>query len=149
MPASNSSGTGLSGGSTPNAQRKPSKMYGVQSWLVAGAIYRVSSVSRTIPANTFYGIGTVQVPPQLGKFNLPNLGKRNWLKLAPKLRLRGDCVEITSEYMLSGPLGWFTEIYDSAQLGTASGDAPGSGLRDPGATVLVGKREVRVFEEMI
>ena len=134
LPGDSSTGTGLSGGSQPGAARKKSKLYGVESWLVAGAIYRVSYSSNTVPGSIFYGIGTVQNPPQIGKFNLPPLGKRNWLKLAPKVRMRGNCIEITLEYMLSGPLGWFTEIYSTSQLGDSGGDAPGSGLSGGGLT---------------
>jgi hypothetical protein len=122
LPSDTSSG-GLSGGSQNGSARKKSKMYGVESWLVAGAIYRVTYASKTVPQSIFSGIGTVQTPPSIGKFNLPNLGKRNWLKLAPKVRMRGNSIEIALEYMLSGPLGWFTEIYTSSQLteGTNSG----------------------------
>ena len=115
LPSDTLSG-GLSGGSQNGSARKKSKMYGVESWLVAGAIYRVTYASKTVPQSIFTGIGTVQTPPSIGKFNLPNLGKRNWLKLAPKVRMRGNSIEIALEYMLSGPLGWFTEIYTSSQL---------------------------------
>ena len=115
LPSDTSSG-GLAGGSQNGSARKKSKMYGVESWLVAGAIYRVTYASKTVPQSIFTGIGTVQTPPSIGKFNLPNLGKRNWLKLAPKVRMRGNSIEIALEYMLSGPLGWFTEIYTSSQL---------------------------------
>ena len=86
--------------------------------------------STTVPNTTClpssHGVGTVQTPPSIGKFNLPNLGKRNWLKLAPKVRMRGNSIEITLEYMLSGPLGWFTEIYSVAQLGESGGNNGGS-----------------------
>jgi hypothetical protein len=97
-------------------------MYGVESWLVAGAIYRVTFAAKTVPSSIFYGIGTTQTPPQIGKFHMPALGKRNWLKLAPKVRLRGNSIEITLEFMLSGPLGWFSEVYSTSQLGSTSGD---------------------------
>jgi hypothetical protein len=119
LPGDTSSG-GLASGSQSGSTRKKSKMYGVESWLVAGAMYRVSYASKTVPSSIFQGIGTVQTPPQIGKFNLPNLGKRNWLKLAPKVRMRGNSIEITLEYMLSGPLGWFTEVYSVAQLGESN-----------------------------
>jgi len=116
-------GGGLSGGNGGGSQRKKSKMYGVESWLVAGAMYRVTYASKTVPTSIFYGIGTVQTPLQIGKFNLPNLGQRNWLKLAPKVRMRGNTIEITLEYMLSGPLGWYTEIYSTGQLGSTTSEA--------------------------
>lgn len=127
LPSDTSSG-GLASGSQNGSTRKKSKMYGVESWLVAGAIYRVTYASKTVPQSIFLGIGTVQTPPSIGKFNLPNLGKRNWLKLAPKVRMRGNSIEISLEYMLSGPLGWFTEVYASAQLGEASSGNFGASL---------------------
>ena len=130
LPNGASSG-GLASGSQNGSTRKKSKMYGVESWLVAGAMYRVTYVSKTVPQSIFLGIGTVQAPPQIGKFNLPNLGKRNWLKLAPKVRLRGNSIEITLEYMLSGPLGWFTEVYSTAQLGESGGNNNGFTGADP------------------
>ena len=131
MPGDTSSG-GLASGSQNGSARKKNKMYGVESWLVAGAIYRITYASKSVPQSIFLGIGTVQPPPQIGKFNLPSLGKRNWLKLAPKVRMRGNSIEISLEYMLSGPLGWFTEIYSTGQLGESSGDSAGSGLSDSG-----------------
>jgi len=124
LPNDTSSG-GLSSGSQNGSTRKKSKMYGVESWLVAGALYRVSYSSTTVPSSIFYGVGTVQTPPSIGKFNLPNLGKRNWLKLAPKVRMRGNSIEISLEYMLSGPLGWFTEIYSTGQLGESNNESSG------------------------
>ncbi|XHR30418.1 MAG: hypothetical protein ACFUZC_07615 [Chthoniobacteraceae bacterium] len=129
LPSDSSSG-GLASGSQNGSARKKSKMYGVESWLVAGAIYRVTYASKTVPQSIFLGIGTVQTPPSIGKFNLPNLGKRNWLKLAPKVRMRGNSIEISLEYMLSGPLGWFTEVYASAQLGESSSGNFGASLSD-------------------
>jgi len=121
-PDSTSGGSGgLSGGNSPNATPTKSKMYGVESWLVAGAIFRLNYSTNGMPGGIWNGIGTVQNPPQIGRFGLPSLGKRNWLKLAPKVKLRGNCVEITEEFMLSGPLGWFKEIYDAAQLSDGSG----------------------------
>jgi hypothetical protein len=124
LPGDTSSG-GLSSGSQNGSARKKSKMYGVESWLVAGAVYRVTYAAKSVPQSIFYGIGTVQTPPQIGKFNLPNLGKRNWLKLAPKVQMRGNSIEITLEFMLSGPLGWFTEIYSTGQLGDSSNNSGG------------------------
>jgi hypothetical protein len=129
LPSDSSSG-GLASGSQNGSTRKKSKMYGVESWLVAGAIYRLTYASKTVPQSIFLGIGTVQTPPSIGKFNLPSLGKRNWLKLAPKVRMRGNSIEIALEYMLSGPLGWFTEVYNASQLGESSSGSFGASLSD-------------------
>ena len=125
LPGDTASG-GLSSGSQNGSTRKKSKLYGTESWLVAGALYRVSYSSTSVPSSIFTGIGTVQSPPSINKFNLPPLGKRNWLKLAPKVRMRGNSIEITLEYMLSGPLGWFTDIFSVAQLGETGGNNSGS-----------------------
>ena len=130
LPGDTASG-GLASGSQNGSARKKSKLYGTESWLVAGALYRVSYSSTTVPGSIFAGIGTVQTPPSINKFNLPPLGKRNWLKLAPKVRLRGNSIEITLEYMLSGPLGWFPEIYSVAQLGESGGNNSGFSGPDP------------------
>ena len=36
--------------------------------------------------------------------------------MAPKLKRKGNAVEITEEYMLSGPNGWIKDVYGQAQL---------------------------------
>ena len=39
--------------------------------------------------------------------------------------MRGNSIEISLEYMLSGPLGWFTEIYSTGQLGESNNESSG------------------------
>ena len=76
------------------------------------------TVLHLIPSGILRGIGTiVDKPPGIEQFKLPGAAKkRNWLKLAPKIKRRGNAVEITEEYMLSGPNGWLRDVYGQAQL---------------------------------
>lgn len=94
----------LSGGGNKS---KKNPLFGVEHWLVVGAVFRKTYSARTIPANLLKGIGTiVERPPGIEQFHIPAAAKKcNWLKLAPKIRRRGNAVEITEEYMLSGPSG--------------------------------------------
>ena len=56
-------------------------------------------------------------PPGIAQFQIPNAdGQRNWLKSAPKIKRKGNAVNITEEYLLSGPQGWLDSIYSAAQL---------------------------------
>lgn len=109
------------------SKAKTNPLYGLESYLAVGAVYRKTYAVKRIPANVLRGIGSiVERPPGVGQFNLPSTGgKRNWLKLAPKIRRRGNSVEITEEWMLSGPNGWNGDIYSSGQLEDESG---GGGL---------------------
>lgn len=115
LPESGGQQTALSGSS-----KKPKKnpMFGVDNWLVVGAVFRKTYAARNIPNGILRGIGTiVEKPPGIEQFNIPSAAKkRNWLKLAPKLKRKGNAVEITEEYMLSGPNGWIKDVYGQAQL---------------------------------
>ena len=58
-----------------------------------------------------------EVAKVIEQFKIPSAAKkRNWLKLAPKIKRRGNAAEITEEYMLSGPNGWLSDVYGQAQL---------------------------------
>ncbi|MEQ1861998.1 MAG: hypothetical protein ABMA13_18930 [Chthoniobacteraceae bacterium] len=100
------------------SKAKKNPMFGVESWLVVGAVFRKTYAARIIPASILRGIGTiVSRPPGIEQFKIPNPArKRNWLKLAPKIKRRGNAVEITEEYMLSGPNGWLADMYGQSQL---------------------------------
>lgn len=107
--------TALSGGSQ---KTKKNPLFGVENWLVIGAVYRKTYSARIIPAGILRGIGTIiEKPPGIDQFHIPSgSAKRNWLKTAPKIKRKGNAVEITEEYMLSGPNGWIKDIYGQAQL---------------------------------
>lgn len=122
---------GTSDGGALSKKTKAAKnpLYGTESYLAVGAIFRKTYAARTIPASVLRGIGgIVERPPDIGQFHMPSTGsKRNWLKLAPKIRRRGNSVEVTEEWMLSGPNGWNKDIYSAGQL-ESGGDSGGSGL---------------------
>jgi hypothetical protein len=104
------------------SKAKKNALYGTESYLAVGAVFRKTYAVQTIPSGVLHGIGgIVSRPPDIGQFRMPATGsKRNWLKLAPKIRRRGNSVEITEEWMLSGPNGWNSDIYSSGQLDGAS-----------------------------
>ncbi len=115
LPEQSGQQTALSG-SGKKVKKNP--LFGLDSWLVVGAVFRRTYVARNIPSGILRGIGTiVDKPPGIEQFKLPGAAKkRNWLKLAPKIKRRGNAVEITEEYMLSGPNGWLRDVYGQAQL---------------------------------
>ena len=115
LSASGGQQTALSGGSQ---KTKKNPLFGVENWLVIGAVFRKTYSAKTIPATLLRGIGTiVDKPPGIEQFKIPSAAKkRNWLKLAPKIKRKGNAVEITEEYMLSGPNGWLRDVYGLAQL---------------------------------
>ena len=98
--------------------QEPSPASGVENYLPVGAGFRVTTTKRTIPGHVLKGIGTiVETPPGIAQFQIPNSdGRRNRLKCAPKIKRRGHAVNITEEYLLSGPQGWLDSIYSAAQL---------------------------------
>ena len=120
LPATAGQQTALSGGSQ---KLKKNPLFGVENWLAIGAVFRKTYAARTIPSGLLRGIGTiVEKPPGIEQFKIPSAAKkRNWLKLAPKIKRKGNAVEITEEFMLSGPNGWIRDIYGQAQLEGASG----------------------------
>jgi hypothetical protein len=122
-------GTATSDGSALGKKSKAKKnpLYGTESFLSVGAVFRKTYASLTIPAGVLRGIGAiVERPPNIGQFQIPSTGsKRNWLKLAPKIRRRGNSVEVTEEWMLSGPNGWNSDVYSSGQLDGDGGSQGG------------------------
>lgn len=94
---------------------KVNLMYGVQSYFSVGVIYGVTRVYRrgSIPKSILNGIGTIfSNPPG----NPPTPSGRNWLKMSPTSRRRGNVMQLTSNYMLSGMGGWIKDVYDGSEL---------------------------------
>jgi hypothetical protein len=123
--------TGGLAGANDLSKRATSPMYGVTSFLVPSVTYRRSYAAAQVPGDLLYNIGTVVQPPGIEKF--PSIqsilgGTRNWLKLAPKIRRRGACVEIDEEYMLSGPRGWNPDIYSGSAIGSNQSQTAGVNL---------------------
>ena len=137
MPANSTASNALSTDATKTGK---SSLYGCDSYLAVGAVFRKTYISTTVPSHILKGIGTiVSKPPGIGQFYIPPTGsKRNWLKTAPKVRRRGSAVEVTEEWMLSGPAGWNKDVYGGDQLndsgdGSAGSDSGGGG-GDTGAS---------------
>jgi hypothetical protein len=100
-------------GSKKKARRNP--LHGVDSYLVAGAIFRITYASRRASGDVLEGIGTVvERPPAWSILGIPLPKGRNWLKLAPKVRRVGNATRVVAEWMLSGPNGWilFSHVND-------------------------------------
>ena len=107
--------TGLSASQLEDILRNP--LYGVESWLVPGAVLRTSFSGASIPSWVMQGVGTITTKPQgLSKLGVIIPPKRNWLKLGPKITSKGNTYAISAEWMLSGPRGWSKDIYGSSQL---------------------------------
>lgn len=113
-------GEGLPG--PDSGGRKQSEVAGQDSWLVVGAEYNISFVSRTVPVSAGRGIGlAVKRPPGIGELNL-TLGKRNFLKLTPRISKRGNVAQITLRYQMSGPNGIPDKVYSAGQLDPDGGN---------------------------
>ncbi len=111
---------GLTGDKASAGVRSP--LFGVDSYLVVGATLNITYLRGSVPPSVLVGIGAIGKPRGLGAFQLPTgPGKRNWLKLAPQIRKKGNCVQITERWMMSGPKGWLKAIYGVDQLGDGTG----------------------------
>lgn len=107
-------GNALSGS---NSKGKRNPLHGVESYLVVGAVFRVTFSTQDAPNDTLDGIGTViSQPPYWQYLRIPLPKGRNWLKLAPRITVRGNAARISMEWMLSGPYGWIKDVYGAAQL---------------------------------
>lgn len=96
--------------------RRADQIAGAESWLVVGGEYSITFSSRVVPVSIFRGVGCVVDRPRgIGAFNL-ELGKRNFLKLCPRVTKRGDAVQVTERYMMSNPVGFSSDIYGAGQL---------------------------------
>lgn len=105
----------------PDAEWKEapvSPVAGVDSYLTFGATFKKSYCRRSIPKNILKGIGTIVKPKGLSKFPLPDVARgRQWLKMAPHIVRRGNCAQITENYVMAGRRGIVPEIYSESALG--------------------------------
>lgn len=123
LPTTSGQQTALSGSKT-KSRRNP--LHGEDSYLAVGAVFRVTYTTRNPPNDVLEGIGTVvERPPGWGLLNIAHPRGRNWLKLAPRVRLRGNAGSYAAEWMLSGPNGWIRDVYGAAQLALGGGSSPG------------------------
>jgi len=109
--------------STALGKGTPSPAYGISSWYAPSVVYRVSYITAIIDPTIFLKIGQpVQTPPQIGTFSIPGNKNVNWLYMGPKIRMKGNDVEVTREWLRSGPRGWNADIYNfSALIGSTGG----------------------------
>ena len=113
--ANSNNGKGLTGVSSQAVQGDVNLMYGVQSYLAIGAVWTqtiVYALDSFADANWITsGIGWViekdKVP---GKPPTPE--GRNWLEMSPTATQRGNCMQVTRSFMLSGKGGWIKDIYN-------------------------------------
>lgn len=90
-------------------------MYGIQAYLAIGAVWSVTRLHRgsAIPSSILNRVGLIiDNPPG----NPPTPRGRNWLKMSPVGRTRGNVLEIADCYMLSGIGGWIHQIYNGSDL---------------------------------
>ena len=89
-------------------------MYGVQAYLAIGAVWTVTRLysNSSIPSSILGGIGTIKTPPGAP----PTPAGRNWLKMSPVGRTRGNVLEVADCYMLSGIGGWLAPVYDGSDI---------------------------------
>jgi hypothetical protein len=91
-------------------------LFGTDSYLSFGATFKKSYVRKFIPSGALRNVGQiVKRPPGLAAFPLPAAAKgREWLKVAPHITRRGNCVHIEENFMMSGRHGIVREIYGSS-----------------------------------
>jgi hypothetical protein len=98
-------------------------LFGTESWFSCSAIFRVTYARTNVPPSSLRGLGTIiSSPPGIAQFRIPTSGKRNWLKLCPKLLKRGNLAQITDQYALSHPGGWKRPVYSAGQLEEEPGE---------------------------
>lgn len=94
-------------------------MFGEETFLSLGAVFRRTYAVDKIPAYIINTIGTVydKLPDEFGSLDLPS-GKRNWMQQPFKLSRRGGAYVITDELLQSPIGGWNEILYRRLQQGT-------------------------------
>lgn len=82
-------------------------LFGTDSYLALGAIWSITYAAREIPSDILDDVGTIVAP----RGNPPTPKDRNWLKMAPNGRKRGNVAQITEAWMMSGIGGWVPDVY--------------------------------------
>ena len=109
LTAGGGSSVALGGGGTKSSDVNP--LYGVDSYLDFGAVWTETRMYKELPGFLWEGVGEIfaNVP---GGAPTPN--GRNWLKLAPVGRQRGNVTEVNFPYLLSGRRGWVEPVYNGS-----------------------------------
>jgi len=95
-------------GSSSGKDDMPNPMWAQTSYIGALATLRISWISRgAIPNDVFARANeiTINVP------HAPTPYGHNWLKMLPAYKRRGNVLQVTEEYLLSGKGGWNPDIY--------------------------------------
>jgi hypothetical protein len=99
-------------------------MYGITNYTVPSCYFRMTYTDTDVDPKFMDDIGSINYPQKLSTafpdfqdiLSKGGIGNRNWLKMAPKVRQHGSCLQITEEWALSGPRGWIEPIYSSQAL---------------------------------
>lgn len=109
---------------TPLSNGHPNPMYGVQRYLVPGAIWIQRFTIPALTADFVHDLATIQHPPG---DNLPaTAGNQNWLFIRCRGTQRGNCWECEKAWQLSGPRGFIPEMYPLPEQSDASGAGLGA-----------------------
>jgi hypothetical protein len=90
------------------------KLFGTSHYLNPGAVLRITRVVLSFDPAVLRNMGKIDFPDindaqwELIK-DLPD--DRNWLKKSVRTNIRGNVIELTLEWLLSGPGGYITDIY--------------------------------------
>ena len=79
---------------------------GVRGFLSPGTVWKKRYVTNLRPTD-IGAVGSIDTP----EGNPPSYGGRNWLYNGLTWEQRGLTYTVTKEWLLSGPLGWNSEIY--------------------------------------
>jgi hypothetical protein len=101
-------------GPVPQDSLPKNPLFGVSHYLNPSAVLRITRVSPSFDPAVFRNLGKIDFPDitdaqWLLIKDVPD--DRNWLKKSVRTSLRGNVVEVTSEWLLSGPGGWLKDIY--------------------------------------
>lgn len=102
-------GKAMSGeGSSNNNKSVPNPMWAQTSYMGALATLRISWISKgAIPGDVFSRANEIYTDVRY----VPTPAGHNWLKMLPAYKRRGNVLQVSEEYLLSGKGGWNPEIY--------------------------------------
>ena len=85
-------------------------LYGTTSYLDINPIWRKISVEVKFPKFLLAEVGCISKP--VGQIDPPDLpSNRDWLKRSLRASYRGNCWEVTEEWLASGRYRWNRDIY--------------------------------------
>lgn len=96
---------------TENGREFKNPLFGEETYLSLGAVFRRTYAATGIPENVIELIGQVRdkLPDEYGNLDTPG---RNWLQQPFKISRRGGAYIVTDELLQSPPGGWNKALYD-------------------------------------